>query len=273
MNKQNYATSKFWVTSANKDLTSRGIKYKFAISTNQNFFGSDVFFFLNPISLLKNSFHRLKNPMILDDIYDSMTIEFVPRKVMSEASEIIFGIDGNIRKATILNKKKGIVIKFIQFQTVKKAYQWIEDYEIKLKKFNEHINLTKVNGFNFEDVVGIGCLGSTVQITSIYKNNLTKVRLFDIPSLASLLMCYIASAKSKMKHADLKIYNIRKTKNGEFFIFDLESLSDQLTDIEMYKIFIEPYESNRFYSLSSFLAYIYIKFKFKIFFHKKMKNI
>ena len=162
-------TPKFWVTPANKYLASKGVKYKFAVSTGQNFFGSDVFFFLNPISFFKNAIQRLKNPITLDDIYDVAEIEFVPRWAMAEASEVVFGIDGNIRKVTVLDKKKRVVNKFIQFQTVKSANEWAMEYQSKLNKFKAQINLTKIPRLHFENIIDIGCLGSTVQITSIYE--------------------------------------------------------------------------------------------------------
>ena len=254
---------KFRVTLANKYLSSKGLKYKFAISVNQSFFFSDVFLFLNSVSFAKNALNRLKNSITLDQLYDRMNMDFVPREAMLDADEVVFGIDGSIRKVTLVDKSGGLIQKFIHFKSETLAQEWASDYKSKLVLFGKCNSILNIPTLKFEKIIDVLCSNSTVQITSAYENKLKKVRLFDIPDLCNILLNYVESGKNRMKHADFKIYNIRRLTSGEFFVFDLESLSNQLTDKEMYQIFIEPYESNRFYSFNALLAYAYIRLKLK----------
>ena len=264
--------NKFRITQPNRKMLDEGLKFKFAISVKEKFFSSDIFLFLNIVSELKNILNWFQKPLDVDELYEILEIDHIPRHYIDDASELVFGTEKKCQKVTVIDKSCEEVNKFIRFKSNQEALKWHSDYKMKLKNFNFVNNEISIPNLSFEKIIKVSCLNSTVQITSVYEKNLRKIGFIDLSSLCSMILAYVKNTKGKERHGDLKIFNIRKMSNGNFYVFDLENISKKLDDKEMYDTFIEPFKTNRFYSFKCFFSYIYFSKKLAVLNERRLIN-
>lgn len=250
-----------------KCIKSNG-KVKFIISENENYFKNDIFLFLNIFSKIKHFLGYFSKLYSIDDLLSHL--DWLPSNYVKNASYIILGQEELYRKATLILKKDEKVIKLLYFNSTKMAEEYACAFAKKLDMHN--FDSDAIENLKIEEVLNINVQNSCVEIESRYQCSLKKLGFKDRRLLIDSFLSYLSIKKyPSIRHADFKVYNVRKTKENKLFLYDLESLCEGVSDEIMFKTLLEPYSKNMKLSFTSLVFYYYIIYRMNK--NKSMNNL